>query len=967
VVAVDIQELLRHRPFVRALARSLVKDDARADDLVQQTWLTAIEKPPRHARSLRAWLGAVVRNLARTQNRAEWRRARHEGRQEPGRTLPTPAETLEKAAWHQRLVEAVMELEEPYRTTLLLRYFEDLDSKEIGAAQGIPPATVRTRLRRGLARLREKLDAATEGGRGAWVPALVLLARPSTPAPAIPAKPAPATPGWLLPAATLATLLVGVYAIGRLIAMVGDPSGTNGGRSETARTAPIDPGAPATPVTLPQPSVGHRLGVLVLVDGRPAGGVAVALARTDEHPWRDVPTGPWRTDRRAVTQGDGRAWFAELPAGYLQIAAWRPGCARATAHVHLPQPLEYEVVLELAPEAPVDLEIVDAERGTPIPNAAVFCAHDPAPDAFRSDARGVVRLHGIAPGEPVAVRIDAAGYGARSVPARAARVELEPADRTVRWPLIPPAPPEGTAIELRRDGAAAQAVVEGGFLVARALPRGAWPEHEAWAPGPRVARVEAERGVEEGAPIRFEEPRALRVTLVDPDPVAGLPLRLEDPGTGEPISAERTDGRFLRVDDRRVRLAYRERGASRWRPLRDVTSGDVTVRLPAPVRIRMTGRIPERVAVYVDQERYVPWRDRDGSLELELRPRPDHARVRVDLLAHGFVATHREFDLARPGAVDWPVELQPGSRLAMRVRDSSGELVLADPATGEPRWRGPWWFRLEAGPDGVVRDAMVPPGRHVVRDLVRGVSSEPFDAPDALPLLFDVEAAAPWVEGRVVAHVGLDRAATRLEAFPGGPIDVRADGGFGFPWPGPCDLVAHLADLPAVRTAIREPRADVELQLSPVAVLRLRPDRPGTRGRVVARDPQGGVVSIEASDALRFAGFAPGRYDLWIDLDGCVPQERSDVLLAEGETALDLECDPGATLRVIVPGEVPVSASVQSLDAPRYRRTGATEVTGLGAGRFQVTVWNRFTGLLLHSGEIVSGGHGEIPLVIDLR
>ncbi|MHC4847576.1 MAG: sigma factor, partial [Planctomycetota bacterium] len=33
----DIEELLSHRPYVRALARSLVKDQARADDLVQQT------------------------------------------------------------------------------------------------------------------------------------------------------------------------------------------------------------------------------------------------------------------------------------------------------------------------------------------------------------------------------------------------------------------------------------------------------------------------------------------------------------------------------------------------------------------------------------------------------------------------------------------------------------------------------------------------------------------------------------------------------------------------------------------------------------------------------------------------------------------------------------------------------------------------------------------------------------------
>ena len=112
----DIEKLLSHRPFVRSLARSLVRDDARADDLVQETYLTAMKNPPRHSRSLRAWLGAIVRNLARTQNRSEWRRTKHERirptkEAEIGvRPLPSPEDTLEKAAWHQRLVQAAMQL-----------------------------------------------------------------------------------------------------------------------------------------------------------------------------------------------------------------------------------------------------------------------------------------------------------------------------------------------------------------------------------------------------------------------------------------------------------------------------------------------------------------------------------------------------------------------------------------------------------------------------------------------------------------------------------------------------------------------------------------------------------------------------------------------------------------------------------------------------------------------------------------
>ena len=44
---VDIEVLLRHRPFVRALARRLVRDDARAEDVVQDTYVAALKNPPR--------------------------------------------------------------------------------------------------------------------------------------------------------------------------------------------------------------------------------------------------------------------------------------------------------------------------------------------------------------------------------------------------------------------------------------------------------------------------------------------------------------------------------------------------------------------------------------------------------------------------------------------------------------------------------------------------------------------------------------------------------------------------------------------------------------------------------------------------------------------------------------------------------------------------------------------------------
>jgi len=53
---VAAEDLLKHAAFVRAMARSLLLDPHAADDVVQETWLTALEAPPRHAENLRGWL-----------------------------------------------------------------------------------------------------------------------------------------------------------------------------------------------------------------------------------------------------------------------------------------------------------------------------------------------------------------------------------------------------------------------------------------------------------------------------------------------------------------------------------------------------------------------------------------------------------------------------------------------------------------------------------------------------------------------------------------------------------------------------------------------------------------------------------------------------------------------------------------------------------------------------------------------
>ena len=69
-----IADLLDHQEWTRRLARSLVWDDAQAEDLAQNVFLAALQRPPKTDRPLRPWLAAVLRNLRAKHALSERRR-----------------------------------------------------------------------------------------------------------------------------------------------------------------------------------------------------------------------------------------------------------------------------------------------------------------------------------------------------------------------------------------------------------------------------------------------------------------------------------------------------------------------------------------------------------------------------------------------------------------------------------------------------------------------------------------------------------------------------------------------------------------------------------------------------------------------------------------------------------------------------------------------------------------------------
>jgi RNA polymerase sigma factor (sigma-70 family) len=172
---VDRLALLENRAWVRSIARRLLADENDVDDAEQQTWTTALRAAPAEPRALRSWLGVIASRAALQTLRSRTRRARRERAATRDETVRSAADVLAEADAHGHVVQAVLALPEPYRATVLLRYFESLPIADVARRMEVPVETVRTRLKRAHERLRARLDADTGGDGRRLVLALVPL------------------------------------------------------------------------------------------------------------------------------------------------------------------------------------------------------------------------------------------------------------------------------------------------------------------------------------------------------------------------------------------------------------------------------------------------------------------------------------------------------------------------------------------------------------------------------------------------------------------------------------------------------------------------------------------------------------------------------------------------------------------------------------------------------------------------
>lgn len=161
------QLMRRHNRRMFRTARSLVRDDDEAEDIVQEAYVRAwlrlaeLTRPAGFA----AWVARITVNEARMRLRRSRRMTLIDNEEElemaardDGAGATPGPELLAGRAQLRALIEAAIDaLPQPFRCVFVLRVVEQLDTAETAYCLDVPPATVKTRLHRARLLLQHRL------------------------------------------------------------------------------------------------------------------------------------------------------------------------------------------------------------------------------------------------------------------------------------------------------------------------------------------------------------------------------------------------------------------------------------------------------------------------------------------------------------------------------------------------------------------------------------------------------------------------------------------------------------------------------------------------------------------------------------------------------------------------------------------------------------------------------------------
>ena len=163
----------RYNRILFSLVLRILSDREAAEDVLQevflQVWRTASKFDERRGRVF-TWLAVMARSRALDLLRSESSRRRTreavEETMKPQDQQTDGLKALQQSETRLKVSQALGELSEVQRQTLLLAYFQGLSQTEIAERTGDPLGTVKTRIRSSMIRLRELLKEENPGNGG---------------------------------------------------------------------------------------------------------------------------------------------------------------------------------------------------------------------------------------------------------------------------------------------------------------------------------------------------------------------------------------------------------------------------------------------------------------------------------------------------------------------------------------------------------------------------------------------------------------------------------------------------------------------------------------------------------------------------------------------------------------------------------------------------------------------------------
>jgi RNA polymerase sigma-70 factor (ECF subfamily) len=153
-----IEALVRmHWDGAHRTAYLIVRDSAAAEDIAQESVLTAVQRIDDfdRRRSFRPWLHRIVVNRS-----LDWLRSRRIRPEVHMEELPVRSSSDDDPSMN--IMAALGELEPEQRALIVLRHLHGYRSSELARMLELPAGTVRTRLARALRRLEALVDADRE-------------------------------------------------------------------------------------------------------------------------------------------------------------------------------------------------------------------------------------------------------------------------------------------------------------------------------------------------------------------------------------------------------------------------------------------------------------------------------------------------------------------------------------------------------------------------------------------------------------------------------------------------------------------------------------------------------------------------------------------------------------------------------------------------------------------------------------